>query len=157
MFSFNLSKFGCLWDLHGERWGRGWEELNKPLRKIDLWGFVWWVHMRAIHAFPAWCFCFSFSSQQQTLWTSCRKVDLITQGNSLVMAVISFVPLLCMLGKQDGSSASRCSAAWATAGCEAQAKAAAHQVSSDCSGCNSSPKWENNPKTVIEKDKPEIA
>lgn len=38
----------------------------------------------------------------------------------------------------------QCCTAWATAGSDIQAKAAAHRVSSDCSDFNSPSKWENN-------------
>ena len=51
----------------------------------------------------------------------------------------------------------RCSVAQATAGSEAQAMAAAHQVSSECSDYNSPPKRENNTKPVTGKDKSEVA
>lgn len=48
--------------------------------------------------------------------------------DGLLMAVGFVVPVLCMLGKENGSSTSRCSAAQAaqSADSEAQAKAAAH-------------------------------
>lgn len=83
--------------------------------------------------------------------TLCKKLDPITRGNGLVTAVVFVAPLLCVLGKQNRSSASRCSAARTTGGSEAQGKAAAHWVSSDHSDCNSSPKWENNTKQLQAK------
>lgn len=88
----------------------------------------------------------------------CRKVDPITQGNGLVMAAVFVVPLLCVLGKQNGSSTCF-QMFFSTCHCwlQGSSQAAARRVSSDHSDCNSPPKWENNTKTIIGKDKSEIA
>lgn len=78
-FFFNLPKFGCLWDLHGERWGRGWEELNKPLWKIDLWGGVCLMSSpESYTCISRLVFLLQFlkpAAEDFVKRTSCRKVD----------------------------------------------------------------------------------
>lgn len=73
------------------------------------------------------------------------------------MAVGFVIPLLCMLGKENGSSPSRCSAAQATAGSEAPAKAAAHGFPLTAQIGTRPQIGKNNTKTGADKDKSNTA